>query len=116
MRRRFLNTKIHQATVTKTDLEYEGSLTVDTHLLEAAGIEVNEQVEVYNITRGSRFTTYAIPGEAGSGEMCVNGAAAHLAEKGDKIIVVTYCELEPEEIATHHPKIILVDADNRPRS
>jgi len=114
MLRRFLNTKIHRAHVTQTDLEYEGSLTIDKELMDLAGILPNEQVEVYNITRGTRFKTYAIVGEPGKGEMCVNGAAAHLAEVDDLIIVVTYVDLHGDEIESHSPKVIVVDANNKP--
>ena len=116
MTRRFLRAKLHRATVTQTELEYVGSLTVDLDLLDRAGMLVNEQVDVYNITRGTRFTTYLIPGERGKGEICVNGAAAHLAEVGDKIIVVTYCDLAEDEITGHEPTVIVVDDQNRPVS
>ncbi len=114
MLRTFLNAKIHRARVTETDLHYRGSLTLDPNLLEAAGIAPDEQVEVYNITRGHRFTTYAIEGQRGKGEVCVNGAAAHLAEVDDLVIVATYCLLEPGEVAQHHARVILVDSDNQP--
>ncbi|MCB2198448.1 aspartate 1-decarboxylase [bacterium] len=116
MLRRFLRAKIHRATVTQTELDYVGSLTIDSDLLKRAGILPNEQVEVYNITRGTRFTTYAIVGEAGTGEMCVNGAAAHLAEVGDLIIVVTYCDLAEDEIESHEPVVLVVDDENKPVS
>ena len=110
-----LKSKIHRATVTQTDLHYEGSLTLDPHLMRVADIAPGEQVEVYNITRGTRFTTYTIEGKPGSGEVCVNGAAAHLAEVGDLVIVVTYCDLPAEEVAAHRPLVIPVDEENRPR-
>jgi aspartate 1-decarboxylase len=113
MIRRFLHSKIHRATVTETDLEYVGSLTLDLLLMEAANILPHEQVEVYNITNGQRFKTYAIVGEPGKGEVCVNGAAAHLAEVGDKVIVVTYCDLNKEEMDTFTPTIITVDDSNK---
>lgn len=116
MLRRFLRAKIHRATVTQTELDYVGSLTIDSDLLKRAGILPNEQVEVYNITRGTRFTTYAIVGEAGAGGMCVNGAAAHLAEVGDRIIVVTYCDLAENEIDGHEPVVVMVDDQNKPLS
>lgn len=113
MTRRFLRSKIHRATVTENDLNYMGSLTVDADLLDLAKIAVHEQVDVYNITTGTRFTTYAIEGKRGSGEICVNGAAAHLANVGDMIIVVTYCDLAPEEIENHTPIVIVVDSSNK---
>ncbi len=116
MVRRFLHSKIHRARVTETDLEYEGSLTLDPDLREAANMLPSEQVQVYNITRGARFTTYIIEGKRGSGEICVNGAAAHLCEIGDLIIAVTYCELTPGEMDQHTPTIIKVDDKNRPVS
>jgi aspartate 1-decarboxylase len=101
------------ARVSETELEYVGSLTMDRDLMDAAGILPDEQVEVYNITRGSRFVTYAIEGERGSGDMKVNGAAAHLAEVGDKIIVATYCDLTPEEIPAHESTVHVLDENNR---
>ena len=116
MLRRFLRAKIHRATVTQTELDYVGSLTIDENLLKLSGIRPNEQVDVYNITRGTRFTTYAIVGEAGKGDMCVNGAAAHLAEVGDRIIVVNYCDLTNDEIDGHEPVVLLVDDENKPLS
>lgn len=114
MTRRFLNAKLHQATVTETNIEYEGSLTIDLELMEKVGIRVFEQVDVYNITRGTRFTTYAIQGEYGRREIIVNGAAAHLAERNDKVIIATYCDLNEDEIAIHKPKILVLGAGNRP--
>lgn len=114
MIRRFLKSKLHKAHVTETELQYHGSLTVDRDLMDAADILPHEQVEVYNITRGTRFVTYAIEGERGKGDMKVNGAAAHLAEVDDEIIVVTYCDLFPEEVEGHSPKVIILDANNRP--
>ena len=114
MLRRFLRTKIHRATVTQTELDYVGSLTIDPALMELAGMLPHEQVDIYNITRGTRFTTYLITGERDKGEMCVNGAAAHLAEVGDKIIIVAYCDLAEHEIEGHQPVVIVVDDANRP--
>ncbi len=113
MIRQFLKSKIHRATVTETDLEYNGSLTVDLDLLDAAEIAIHEVVEVYNITRGTRFKTYAIEGKRGSGEICVNGAAAHLAELNDLIIIVTYCDLDKNEVENHKPTVVIVDGNNR---
>ncbi len=114
MVRRFLHSKIHRARVTQTDLDYEGSLTLDPDLREAAGMLPAEQIDVYNLTRGTRLTTYIIEGKRGSGEICVNGAAAHLCEVGDLIIAVTYCELTEEEYKSFTPKVIKVDDKNRP--
>ena len=115
MRRTLLNAKIHRATVTDADLHYEGSLTVDAALLDAADILPHERVEVYNVTRGTRFATYAIPGTAGSGVIQANGAAAHRAVAGDLVIVCTYAEFDEAEARAHKPTVVLVDARNRPR-
>jgi aspartate 1-decarboxylase len=115
MRRRLLKSKIHRATVTEAELHYAGSITIDLDLMEAADIVEHEQVDVYNITSGERFTTYAIPGEPGSGIICINGAAAHLARPGDLVIVASYADYEPEELREHDPRIVLVDERNRAR-
>ena len=112
MRRTFLHSKIHRATVTQADLNYAGSITIDPILLKAANIREFEQVDVLDITNGSRLTTYAISGQTGSGEICINGAAAHLVNPGDLVIIVSYVELEEEEFDTHQPKVILVDEEN----
>lgn len=116
MLRRFLRSKLHQARVTETNLHYEGSLTVDLDLADAAGLQVDEQVEVYNISNGNRFTTYVIAGERGSGVIGVNGAAAHMADVGDSVIVVAYCDLSPEEIESHQSTVLILDENNRIRS
>ena len=108
-----LKGKIHRATVTQCDLHYEGSITVDTNLLAASGILVNEQVDVLNITNGARFTTYAIPGEAGSGIIGINGAAARLCQKGDLVIICAYASMSEEEAKRHLPKIVLLNHDNK---
>ena len=113
MQRTMLKSKIHQAVVTQADLYYEGSLTIDIDLLKEADILVNEKVAVYNINNGLRLETYAIPGEAGSGTICMNGAAARLGHKGDQIIIVTYCDLDEEEAKTHKPKLLLMDENNK---
>ena len=113
MRRTLLKSKIHRATVTEADLEYEGSVTVDVELLDAADIVDHEQVQIYNITRGTRLTTYAIPGAPQSGEICINGAAAHLVGPGDLVIIASYAEYSEAEIAGHSPRVIRVDARNR---
>lgn len=113
MRRTIFTSKIHRATVTHADLDYEGSVTVDEDLLEAAGILEYEAVHVWNITRGTRLQTYAIRGERGSGVICINGAAAHLNKPGDLVILATFAEMEDAEARTHAPKVVLVDAKNR---
>lgn len=113
MRRTFLNSKIHRATVTQADLDYEGSITIDPVLLKASNIAEFERVDVLDITNGSRLTTYAIKGSSGSGEICINGAAAKLVNPGDRVIIVSYIELEPNEIAAHQPTIVLVDDTNQ---
>jgi aspartate 1-decarboxylase len=115
MLRRMLGAKIHRATVTQADLHYEGSLTIDRTLLRAAEILPHEQVHCWNVTRGTRFTTYALEGEADSGVICVNGAAAHLASVGDLVIITTFVTLTDEEARRHEPRVLLVDAANRIR-
>lgn len=109
-----MSAKIHGATITSVNLDYEGSISVDTALLEAAGILPFERVDVYNLANGERLTTYAIPGQPG--EVCLNGAAAHKGKPGQKVILATYLELEPGEIAGHKPRVIRVDAANRPEA
>jgi len=113
MFRLMLRSKIHRATVTEADLEYEGSLTVDPVLLEAAGMLPYEQVSVSNLNNGERFETYVIPGKKGSGEMVLNGPTARKGVKGDKIIVFCYEYFSEEELKTFKPKIVLVDHNNR---
>lgn len=108
-----LKSKLHRGTVTGADLNYEGSITVDEDLLKAAGILVYEQVDVLNINNGARFTTYTIPGEKGSGNICVNGAAARLVQKGDLVIICTYAQMEQEKARNFAPKIILLDENNK---
>ena len=103
--------KIHRATVTKADLHYEGSITIDTDLLNAAGILVHEQVDVLNITNGNRFTTYTIPGT--KGEIQINGAAAHLAQPGDMVIILAYQQMTEADAKNHQPKVVVVDEDNQ---
>jgi aspartate 1-decarboxylase len=113
MLRPFLRAKIHRARVTRCDLDYVGSITIDRDLLEAADLLPLEEVDVYNITRGTRFTTYCIPGPAGGGEIGVNGAAAHLAAVDDFVIVAAYCQLDREDIPHHRARIVLVNDRNR---
>ena len=115
MLRTLLSGKIHRATVTDANLHYEGSFTLDEDLLDAAGILPHERIEVYNVTRGARFATYAIAGERGRGEVCANGAAAHRAVTGDLVIVAAYAQFTDEEARRHQPRVVLVDARNRPR-
>jgi len=114
MKRIMFKSKIHRATVTGADLNYEGSITIDSHLLKLADILPYEKVDIYNVSNGERFSTYVIPGEEGSGEICLNGAAARKVQKGDIVIIVSYCELSDEEIKEYSPKVVLVDEENRP--
>ena len=111
-----LKGKIHRATVTQCDLNYEGSISVDAALLERSGILPHEQVDVLNINNGERFTTYAIPAPAGSGTIGINGAAARLAQKGDLVIIVAYARMEEAEAKSFTPRVLLVDASNRPQA
>lgn len=113
MLREMLRAKVHRATVTETNVNYEGSLTLDSGLMEAAGMLPYERIDVYNADSGARFSTYLIPGPAGSGVVCVNGAAAHLARAGERIIIAAYASLSEEEIAAHRPLVVLVDRANR---
>ena len=113
MRRTLLKSKIHRATVTEADLEYVGSITIDPLLMEAADLLVNERVEIYNVTGGERFATYAIPGTPGDGQICINGAAAHHARVGDLVILCSYAEFEDQEAREHVPTLVFVDEANR---
>ena len=113
MKKSFLSSKIHKATVTDTQLDYEGSCEIDISLLNAAGISVHEKIDIYNITNGERFTTYAIEGKPETGNICLNGACCHKASIGDKIIICTYADMDIKEINNHKPKIIHVDDKNR---
>jgi aspartate 1-decarboxylase len=113
MRRTFFKSKIHRATVTHADLDYEGSVSIDEDLLEAAGIWEYESVHIWNITRGTRLQTYAIKGARGSGTICINGAAAHLNKPGDLVILATFAELEESEARAHKPVVVLVDRQNK---
>lgn len=114
MKLQIFKSKIHRATVTHADLDYEGSVTIDADLMRAATIVPYEAVHIWNVTRGSRLVTYALEGPSGSGAICVNGAAAHLNEPGDQVIIATFAEFEPAEAARHHPTVVRVDAQNRP--
>lgn len=113
MTRHMFLAKIHRATVTDANLDYEGSVTIDARLLEAAGILNHEEVRVWNLTRGTRFTSYAIEGEPDSGVICVNGAAAHLTRPGDLVILATFGDMTEEEARRHKPRVIRVDERNR---
>ena len=115
MNRRLLKSKIHRARVTEANLDYAGSVTVDIDLLEAADILEHEEVHIYNLTNGSRLSTYAIPGPAGSGIICINGAAAHLCRLDDLVILASYAEYDENELRGHEPKIIQVDEKNLSR-
>ena len=114
MRKTLLHAKIHRATVTQADLHYVGSITIDADLLTATGIVEGELVQVVDVTNGSRLETYAIAGEAGSGVIGINGAAAHLVHPGDLVIIMAYAILDDDEIAGHSAKVVHVDAANRP--
>lgn len=107
-----LKSKLHQARVTHSELEYEGSCAIDGALLEAAGIQEYEQIHIYNLANGERFTTYAIRAQDGSGIISVNGAAAHKASPGDRIIICCYAMLDQKEAATHKPRLVYLDQDN----
>lgn len=115
MLRTMLKSKIHRATVTQADLEYEGSVTIDRDLMDTADLIDYERVEIYDITSGSRLATYVIPGEPGSGVIGINGAAAHLVKPGDKVIVASYVQLEADEARGYEPRLCFVDAQNRLR-
>ena len=110
-----LFSKIHRATVTAADLHYEGSITIDRTLMDGAGLTVHQQVQIYNVSNGARFETYVMEGEAGSGCIQINGAAAHRAGVGDLIIIAAYAVMSVEEAACWQPRIVLVDGKNRPR-
>lgn len=113
MNRFMFKSKIHRATVTQADLHYEGSLTVDTDLLEAADLLPYEKVAVVNVNNGERFETYVIPGESGSGVICLNGAAARKGAVGDLVIIISYSAMSDEEARVHRPTVVHVDSNNR---
>jgi len=116
MRRIMLKSKIHRATITQADVHYEGSLTLDRDLLDAADLIPFEEVHVWNVTRGTRFRTYAMEGDRGSGVCCANGAAALLVEPGDLVIIATFTSVEAAELADFAPRLVFVDAKNRIKS
>jgi aspartate 1-decarboxylase len=109
-----MKSKIHRATVTDANLDYVGSITIDRNLMDAADLLVNEQVHVVDIDNGARFETYVIEGDAGSGTICLNGAAARLVQPGDKVIVISYGLYDEAELENHVPRVVLVDDTNRP--
>ena len=113
MFRKFLRAKIHRATVTGADLDYEGSIAIDTQLLEAANIAPFESVHIWNVSNGERFETYAIPAKAGSGEVILNGAAARRVQAGDKIIIAAFCWIDQSELVEQKPALVFVDEKNR---
>ena len=113
MHRFFLKSKIHRATVTEADLDYEGSVTIDSDLMRAADIVEYEQVHIYDVTNGNRIITYAMVGPPGSGTICINGAAAHKVQPGDVVILAVYATISEEERRTHKPRIVHVDERNR---
>jgi aspartate 1-decarboxylase len=115
MQRFMLKSKIHRATLTGTELDYEGSITVDVELLERAGILPGEQVHVLNLNSGARLVTYVITAPRGSGTVLLNGPAARLGATGDQVVILTYCLVDGAVAARHRPVIIQVDAKNRPR-
>ncbi len=115
MLRTILKSKIHRATVTHADLEYEGSITIDRDLMDAADLLAHEKVDIYDITNGSRLATYVIPGERGAGMIGINGAAAHLVKPGDNVIIASYVQMQSDEAQGYEPRVCFVDAQNRLR-
>ena len=112
MHRTLLKSKIHRAKVTDANVDYEGSITIDRYLMDLADLKEYEQVDVYNISNGNRFTTYVIEGSRDSGDICINGAAAHLASAGDLIIIANYAVYDKNEVNMHKPRMIYVDEQN----
>jgi aspartate 1-decarboxylase len=112
--RHMLLGKIHRAVVTRADLDYVGSITIDQDLIDAAGFLLNEKVDIYDVTNGSRLATYVIPAKRGSGEIGINGAAAHLVKPGDLVIIASYGWMKEKAARSHEPHIVLVDDENRP--
>jgi len=108
-----LKCKIHRATVTQCDLDYEGSISIDRDLIDAAGLHIFERVEIYNVNNGERFSTYVIEGEQGSGEIGLNGAAARKAVRGDELIICAYCQIEAEEARNYNANLVFVDKANK---
>jgi aspartate 1-decarboxylase len=112
VKRIMMKSKLHRATVTETNVEYEGSVTIDTDLLDAADILPHEQVHVWDVTNGARLVTYALAGPRGSGVICVNGAGAHLIHTGDTVIIATYSEMEDAEARKYEPRVVFLAAGN----
>lgn len=112
MQLRMLKGKIHRATVTDADLAYEGSVTIDAALLKASGILPHEAVDIYDVTNGSRITTYTLAAPEGSGMVCINGAAAHLVKRGDLVILCAYALMDTQEARSFRPRVVLVDGEN----
>jgi aspartate 1-decarboxylase len=113
MRREMLRAKVHRIRVTERDVEYEGSLSLDTELMQAADMLPYERIEVYDVDNGNRFATYLIEGRPGSGDCCVNGAAARMVEIGDKLIIAAYVSVDESEVRRHRPKLVLIGDDNK---
>ncbi len=113
MLRNVLKSKIHRATVTDADLHYEGSITIDEDLLKASDILPHEHVHIWDVTNGNRFETYALAGKKGSGTICINGAAAHLAKTGDLVIITSFAALDEKALKKHQPKVVFVDSKNK---
>jgi aspartate 1-decarboxylase len=113
MNRQMLRAKIHRIAVTECNVEYEGSLTLDLDLMHKAGMVPYERIDVYDVDNANRFSTYLIEGRPGSGECCVNGAAARLVDLGDKLILASYCTVEEKDLSAHRPQIVLVGENNR---
>ena len=108
-----LKSKIHRATVTQAELNYVGSITIDESLMDAAGIIEYEKVQIADVDNGARFETYVIAGEAGSGIICLNGAAARMVSTGDKVIIMSYAQMQPQEVKENPPKVVFVDENNQ---
>ena len=109
-----LKSKLHRAVVTQAELNYVGSVTIDADLMTAAGLYEYEHVHIVNVNSGSRIETYVIEGEAGSGVICLNGAAARSGQKGDRVIIMAYADMTPDELENHSPKVVFVDDENHP--
>lgn len=115
MTRKMMRAKIHRATVTEANVDYEGSITIDRNLMDATDLLANEAVHVWDVTNGNRFETYVVEGPAGSGVICVNGAAAHLVNVDDLVIIAAFSWMEEDEARRHEPKVVFVDEQNRMR-
>lgn len=113
MFRTMMNAKIHRARVTEANLNYVGSITIDTDILDAVGLVANEKVQIVNNNNGARFETYIIPGKRGSGVVCLNGAAARLVQEGDIVIIISYALVPEERVTSHKPKVAIMDENNK---